>query len=218
MGKFVFPPFGIGELPAKLDGTSAPTNTDDITKGFKVLSLWADIIGKKVYICIKNSMNSADWLDLTASGSGIAALVEDANPQLGGNLDLNGNAIIGGIQVVGSVSVDMLSVATTLLYMVPTGKILIPLQILARCTASVTPGNLSQGSVGTNNPNYDNLLTNFFTIPTTVGNFVDQGALGMGQVVESFSAGTQIFVNVTTGDGGTDLDETFYLIGYLINA
>ena len=89
---------------------------------------------------------------------------------------------------------------------------------MSRCTASDTPGFSSNGSIGSNAPNYDNLLFGFFTIPTTVDNFASQGDLGSGGIVPALGAGTQIYVNITTGDGGTDLDVQFDLLGYLVDA
>jgi hypothetical protein len=49
------------------------------------------------------------------SGGGLAAVVDDTTPQLGGNLDLNGNDITGtgNIDVTGSVTADGLTVSNT---------------------------------------------------------------------------------------------------------
>jgi len=122
------------------------------------------------------------------------------------------------LKKLGSVNVDMLSTGQTLLYTVPTGKKLLAYKVMSRCTASDTPGFSSNGSIGSNAPNYDNLLFGFFTIPTTVDNFASQGDLGSGGIVPALGAGTQIYVNITTGDGGTDLDVQFDLLGYLVDA
>lgn len=120
------------------------------------------------------------------------------------------------MQVLGSASVDLLSTGTTLLYTVPTGKTLMSYRILTLCTASDSPGFSTQGTIGSNNPDYNNLLFNFFSIPVTVGTFTDQGEPGSGGQIPSLAAGTEVYVNITTADGGTDLDVTFLLIGFLI--
>lgn len=121
------------------------------------------------------------------------------------------------VQILGSASVDMLSVATTLLYTVPAGKKLVATLVYVECTVSDSPGFGSAGSVGANNPSYNDILFNFFSIPTTVGAVNNQGgALGSGGQWVTLAAGSQVYVNITTGDGGTDLDCTFYLEGFLV--
>lgn len=122
----------------------------------------------------------------------------------------------GAMQVLGSASVDMLNTGTTLLYTVPSGKTLMAWRVFTLCTASDSPGFGSAGSVGSNAASYDNLLFGFFTIPVTVGTFASQGDLGSGGQIPSIGSTAEVYVNITTGDGGTDLDVTFFLIGYLI--
>jgi len=44
--------------------TTAPTTTDDGTKGWTVGSIWIDITNNHCYICTGNTTNAARWLTL----------------------------------------------------------------------------------------------------------------------------------------------------------
>lgn len=51
----------VENIKFNLAATSAPTKTDDVTKGYSVCSLWADIGAGKIYICIDPAEGAAIW-------------------------------------------------------------------------------------------------------------------------------------------------------------
>ena len=49
-----------------LDGTAAPTVSDDITKGYTPFSKWLDTVAQDVYVCVKSDVpNNAVWKAIT---------------------------------------------------------------------------------------------------------------------------------------------------------
>jgi hypothetical protein len=89
---------GNGIYADKIDATVAPDANDDSADtggngAFEIGSVWIDVTGDKAYINVDATPTAAVWTEITGAGSGIADIVEDLTPQLGGDLDLNGNAI-----------------------------------------------------------------------------------------------------------------------------
>jgi len=62
----------VSNIKVKLDGTVAPTNTDDINSGYTLGSRWIDTVGNKEYVCVDNSVINAIWTDTTGTGDGEA--------------------------------------------------------------------------------------------------------------------------------------------------
>lgn len=72
---------------------TAPTINDDTGDGYAPGSRWIDTVGDESYTCVDATLGAAIWKSATSAG--IANVVEDTTPQLGGDLDLNGNVITG---------------------------------------------------------------------------------------------------------------------------
>ena len=53
----------------KMDATSAPTSSNDITEQYFPGSLWTDTSADKSYICVDNSSGSAIWKEITNDSS-----------------------------------------------------------------------------------------------------------------------------------------------------
>lgn len=83
----------VENLKVKLDATQAPTVNNDTTEGYVVGSRWFDVTNDKAYVCLDNTDGAAVWIETTASG-GLANIVEDTTPQLGGDLDLNEKNVV----------------------------------------------------------------------------------------------------------------------------
>ena len=74
----------------KFDATTAPTVNDDVTGDYGPGSFWGDETNDKAYVCLDGTAGAAVWTEITGAGSGIANIVEDTTPQLGGALDGQG--------------------------------------------------------------------------------------------------------------------------------
>lgn len=72
---------------------TAPGIGDDTADGYAPGSRWIDTVGDESYTCVDATLGAAIWKSATSAG--IANIVEDTTPQLGGDLDLNGNVITG---------------------------------------------------------------------------------------------------------------------------
>jgi len=57
---------GVDE-PAELDTyhTTDPTNDDDIQRGYMLSDIWVNSNNGKIWICINNDIESAEWVDIT---------------------------------------------------------------------------------------------------------------------------------------------------------
>ncbi len=68
-----------------------PDADNDTTEGYIIGSLWFNTTVDKVFVAIDITEAAAVWKDISAgSGSGIANVVEDTTPELGGALDALG--------------------------------------------------------------------------------------------------------------------------------
>ena len=90
----------------KMDATVAPGATDDSAAGYAVGSKWVDVSADKAYMCVDATATAAVWTEITQAGGGLANVVEDTTPQLGGTLDTNSK------QVRWSKGADVASAAT----------------------------------------------------------------------------------------------------------
>lgn len=55
----------VQDLKVKLDGTTAPTGSNDTTEGYVIGSRWVDVTGDKEYVCLDNSTGVAIWTETT---------------------------------------------------------------------------------------------------------------------------------------------------------
>jgi hypothetical protein len=70
------------ELTHKVDGTVAPTVTDDADAGFEVGSLWIDTVADEAYRCADATAGAAVWVNTTLDSVEVAALIESAQADL----------------------------------------------------------------------------------------------------------------------------------------
>jgi len=90
-------------IKTNLNASTNPLVTSDAAAGYSVGSIWINTTADTAYVCLDTTNGAAVWTEITAgAGGGIANVVEDATPELGGNLDTNGNSIIstGGANIV----------------------------------------------------------------------------------------------------------------------
>lgn len=57
----------VQNIQHKLDGTSAPSVSDDSSAGYSIASTWIDVTNDKVYICVDSSVGAAQWKDVSSS-------------------------------------------------------------------------------------------------------------------------------------------------------
>lgn len=100
-------------LKVKLDATAAPGVSNDNTEGYAVGSRWVDVTADKAYVCLDASTGAAVWTEVT--GAGLANIVEDTTPQLGGNLDANDHAILENVTTISSAHTMTVAEAGTVL-------------------------------------------------------------------------------------------------------
>jgi hypothetical protein len=63
------------ELTHKVDGTVAPTVTDDADAGFEVGSLWIDTVADEAYRCADATAGAAVWVNTTLTADELSALL-----------------------------------------------------------------------------------------------------------------------------------------------
>lgn len=81
-------------IKSNMSAAVSPTANDDSSSGYTIGSPWLDTTADKGYVCLDASVGAAVWKETTGAGSGLANIVEDTTPQLGGDLDLNGHEIL----------------------------------------------------------------------------------------------------------------------------
>lgn len=62
-------------MQSNLTAIIAPTVNDDSGDGYKICSMWIDIIADKAYICLDNTLTAAVWTEITQSGGGAVTSV-----------------------------------------------------------------------------------------------------------------------------------------------
>jgi hypothetical protein len=70
------------ELTNKVDGTVAPTVTDDADAGFEVGSLWVDTVADEAYRCADATVGAAIWVSTTLDSVEVATLIASAQADL----------------------------------------------------------------------------------------------------------------------------------------
>ena len=81
-------------IKSNIGAAVSPTVNEDSGDGYAIGSTWLDTTADKGYICLDATVAAAVWKETTGAGSGLANIVEDTTPQLGGDLDLNGHEIL----------------------------------------------------------------------------------------------------------------------------
>lgn len=93
--------FATNNLPTYNHRAAADPDADDDGAGtggngvFLPGALWTNTSSNAVFVCVSNATGAADWDQINGSG-GLADVVSDLTPQLGGQLDVNGQAIGDG--------------------------------------------------------------------------------------------------------------------------
>ncbi len=108
------------EILNKIDGTTAPTATDDSADGYRVGSYWADTTNDKIYFCIDATATAAIWI-LVGSGTFTDFLLagDSGTPQTisdGNTLTIEGGAgidTVAGATDKVTVAVDSTVIRTT---------------------------------------------------------------------------------------------------------
>ena len=115
-----------------------------------------------------------------------------------------------------STDVDLTALGTTLLYTVPDSFEFIPGEIIGICSAYDAIKNDSFLNVGTNNPNYDDLVsgTSFYSL-SAIGDWEKMSFSMMMTRTTPIAATEEVYFNVTTADTGTDFKVDVHLWGYL---
>ena len=60
----------VENIKVKLNGTSAPTITDDVNAGYSVGSRWIDTVNDTEYVCVDSTAGGAAWLETTVQDFG----------------------------------------------------------------------------------------------------------------------------------------------------
>ena len=89
---------------SKIDGTVAPTVTDDSAAGWFVGSRWLDVVASKEYVCLDPSVGAAVWIETTGGGGGGDNLGDHTATE---DLDM------AGFNITGAGLVDGADVAAT---------------------------------------------------------------------------------------------------------
>lgn len=85
-------------LKNNFGATTDPLVTSDSASNYATGSRWINETTDKEFVCLDATASSAVWIETTGAGSGIANIVEDTTPQLGGDLDTNDFDITGPVK------------------------------------------------------------------------------------------------------------------------
>jgi hypothetical protein len=126
---------------------------------------------------------------------------------------LNENAITRLATVTG---IDAKSVATTLLYTVPTGKTFIPVFVVIRVTAFTvgSKGTQAVASFGGNSATYDDFLNSVTYTVAAQDVFIRDGVEDAATVVQA--AGDEFKISIETGSDATTETWAVDVFGYLL--
>ena len=103
--------YNVGFLDVYINGVKLTTNEFTATNGTSVVLTEGAFVGDQVQFISFNTTASGGG----GGGSGITDIVQDASPQLGGNLDLNSKIIngTGNIDYTGNLKISGIATATT---------------------------------------------------------------------------------------------------------
>ncbi len=103
--------YNVGFLDVYINGVKLTTNEFTATNGTSVVLTEGAFVGDQVQFISFNTTASGGG----GGGSGITDVVQDATPQLGGNLDLNSKIIngTGNIDYTGNLKISGIATATT---------------------------------------------------------------------------------------------------------
>ena len=103
--------YNVGFLDVYINGVKLTTNEFTATNGTSVVLTEGAFLGDQVQLISFNTTASGGG----GGGSGITDVVQDATPQLGGNLDLNSKIIngTGNIDYTGNLKISGIATATT---------------------------------------------------------------------------------------------------------
>tara|TARA_B100001113_G_scaffold117602_1_gene96063 strand:- start:491 stop:3664 length:3174 start_codon:yes stop_codon:yes gene_type:complete len=103
--------YNVGFLDVYINGVKLTTNEFTATNGTSVVLTEGAFVGDQVQLISFNTVTSGGG----GGGSGITDVVQDATPQLGGNLDLNSKNITGSgnLDYTGNLKISGVATATT---------------------------------------------------------------------------------------------------------
>ena len=112
----------------KLDATANPTIANDSSQDYAVGSVWINVSTDKIFICVDNTSNAAQWMQVVAN-DGLKIVPETTNTiDIGSSslkykdLHLAGNALVGGtLGVTGLSTLASLNSTTSTLGSVTVG-------------------------------------------------------------------------------------------------
>lgn len=147
-------------------------------------------------------------------------------PQNNANIQVDYNVTNSSVVIPNSprplvsvAGVDLTSAAATLLYTVPAGKTFIYTMLIV----TITDDNIVSGdatvSLGSNNPDYNNIFTATILNAATISNqsaYYYPPTGGGGVNVSTISAGDSVYFNVTIGGTAITWTGTITLLGFLI--
>lgn len=129
-------------------------------------------------------------------------------------VNVNGLKMNASALVDKALDIDFTSSNAVEMFVVPEGKTFIPMDVVLYTTESDAPVGDSNVTIGSNSPDYSDIIYNNFK-PHTSSNCVARGP--RIDITENvFSAGTAIYLKVATPDSGTTLKGNAYLFGYFI--
>tara|TARA_Y100001934_G_C12353223_1_gene776577 strand:+ start:157 stop:2028 length:1872 start_codon:yes stop_codon:yes gene_type:complete len=209
----------------KLDATSNPTIANDSSQNYAVGSVWINVSADKIFICVDNTSNAAQWRQIVAN-DGLKIVPETTNTiDIGSStlqykdLHLAGNALVGGtLGVTGLSTLASLNSTTSTLGSVTVGGAGNNGSINGVVIGSTNPTGITGTTITANNGFSGNLTgdvsgnvtansgTSSFTNISASGTIT--GAVSGDVSGDVTSSGTSTFNNVTVSgtlnmDGGT---------------
>ena len=209
----------------KLDATANPTIANDSSQNYAVGSVWINVSTDKIFICVDNTSNAAQWRQIVAN-DGLKIVPETTNTiDIGSStlkykdLHLAGNALVGGtLGVTGLSTLASLNSTTSTLGSVTVGGAGNNGSINGVVIGSTNPTGITGTTITANNGFSGNLTgdvsgnvtansgTSSFTNISASGTIT--GAVSGDVSGDVTSSGTSTFNNVTVSgtlnmDGGT---------------
>lgn len=126
-----------------------------------------------------------------------------------------------GLQAI-SGTIDLKQTGNTLIYTVPTGKIFYPSDFVFQTVSYDTPNNDASVNVGFTSADFDDFLSGgSVTLGSDVGSLKSNaigGYINLWSGVDQVTAGTELYLRVTTADTGTAVTMRVLVVGFLIDA